>query len=283
MNLPDSTEIKKRQNEEENIMMQCASGYYFNIGERTNYICWVFCFLSAAISFKGDQIFGVIAMLALDILTIVAGYIMTWSVKIAADLRELFDARVLFNNNEAFDSLKRQYLKEKALRIISVHKDHYEKISKTNGESNPPGKMDWYTFNKDFSPIYSQLECQRQNKWWNKKMVKIRKIILVIILVTLVGTGIIVFSKVTLSAIGLINAFGIVMFRVHERMRSHFKYHDTSVSIDTLYESASKNISIEKIENLQKYINERRHLPVFEMNIVHRLSATKYTKLYNQI
>lgn len=283
MQIPNSAEIKSKQNTEDNIRIQCAAGYYFNLAEILNYICWFLCILSAVISFKGDSMVGVIMMFLIDLCCLAVGIIVQRSVECAADLRKLFDARVLFANDGGFAEAEIRRLNEKAICMINRHKKDYEVISVSDGKATPPGKKDWYVFASDMDPLYAQLECQAQNKWWNDKMVSARRWVLCIVAVIIVFLGFLLYRSLSLPIVGLINAVGIILIRLIERIIQYAKYNTISNSIDTMYKSASKQISMDKIEDLQMYIDDRRRLTVFEMNIIHHLFASKLSKLYENI
>lgn len=283
MNWPDSTKINEKQNTEDNIRIQCAAGYYYNRAEILNYVCWLMCMVSAIASFWSDNLSIAIVMIIMDIVGVVIGVATDYCTRYAADLRKLFDAHVIFNDNGGFEGAEIRKLSEKAISITQMHERDYEVISKSDGKSNPPGKKDWYVFSSYIEPLYAQLECQAQNKWWNDKMVSKRRYVLFFaIFVTLVGSFFL-FVQLSLPIIGMINAVGVIMIRLIERLRQYSKYHKISISIDTMYESAMKNIAEDKIIDLRKYIDDRRHLTVFEMNIIHKNSAAKLTKLYEEI
>lgn len=283
MNLPDSTKINEKQNTEDNIRIQCAAGYYFNRAEILNYVCWLMCTISAIVSFWSDNLSIAVVMIIMDIAGVVLGIATDYCTRYAADLRKLFDAHVVFNDNGGFEGAEIRKLSEKAICITQTHERDYEIISKSDGKSNPPGKKDWYVFSSYMGPLHAQLECQAQNKWWNDKMVSKRRCVLFFaIFVALVGS-VLLFNQLSLPIIGMINAVGIILVRLIERLIQYTKYHKISISIDTIYESAMKNIAEDKIIDLQKLIDDRRHLTVFEMNIIHKISAAKLTKLYEEI
>ena len=283
MNLPNSTEIMMTQNTEENIRIQCAAGYYYNTAERLNYLCWFLCDLSAAVSFWSKSVPGVLVMAIIDIGFIGIGIALEYNTKCAADLRKLFDARVLFNTNGEFDGPQIRELGEKAICKTRRHKKNYEVISQTDGMSNPPGKKNWYSFTSDKEPLYAQLECQAQNKWWNDKMVAIRRRLLCFATILVMIGSVLFFINQSLPLAGLINALVIVVIRLIKRIIQYYKYNRISIRIDTIYESALKNPTEDKIHDLQKYIDERRQLLIFGMNGVHKKLAPKLTKLYEEI
>lgn len=283
MKIPNSTEIKENQNSEENIRLQCAAGYYYNAAERLNFLCWLICGLSAIFVFWSESMPAVILMVILDTVFFIVGIVIKYNTKCAADLRELFDSRVLFGNNGDFNETEVRYIREKAISITKRHKKNYEKISVSDGKGKPPGKKDWYVFSYDLDALYAQLECQSQNRWWNGKMISMRRCILCCIACITVVVGILLFVNLSLPKTGLINAVAILFWRLIERIKLHIKYYNTSISIDTMYKSASENLTVENIIALQKYIDKRRHLAVFEMNVVHKIFAAKWTELYEEI
>lgn len=280
-----SLDIKRNQNTEDNIKLQCAAGYYYNLAEKMNYICWALCIVAIVVSFisDSDSLVGMSLMLIIDICCIAAAGIVNSSTKSAGDLRKLFDARVLFGDNGGFENTEIRELNEKAIRIISRHKKNYDYISCKNGSDTPPGKRDWYDLSDEIEPLKAQLECQAQNRWWNKEMVKIRQVVLGIVFFIVVVIVAVLYAKLHISTVAMGNAMTVVFARMCERAVCSKKYYKVSVNIDTQYKTASENVSEKTIKDLQKYIDERRHLPVFEMNIIHRLRAAKLTKLYREI
>lgn len=283
MNLPDSTKIKETQNTEDNIRIQCAAGYYFNRAEMLNYVCWLICIVSSIVSFWSNYLPVAIAMAIMDISALVLGIATNYNTKNAADLRKLFDAHVIFGDSGGFEEAEIRKLNEKAICITKMHEKDYEIISKSDGRGRPPGKKDWYVFSSNKEPLFAQLECQAQNKWWNDKMVSRRIwVLFFVIFATIVGY-IFLFNKLSLSVIGMINAIVIILVRLIERGIQYWRYHNISIRIDTMYETTMKNIAKHKICELQKYIDDRRHLPIFEMNIIHKISAAKLTMLYEVI
>lgn len=81
----------------------------------------------------------------------------------------------------------------------------------------------------------------------------------------------------------IINGIGFILVRFVTRIAEYIKYHDVSVKISAMYEFSSKNVTLEKIEELQKHINTLRHVPVFGINIIHKKSAHLLTEQYRNI
>ena len=283
MNLPNSKAIIEKQNTEENIRLQCAAGYYFNTAENLNYACWVICVLSAVLSFWSESLPQTIAMVFIDIVCLVLGLATEHCTKYAADLRKLYDARVLFGNNGGFEEPEIRKLIEKAISMLRLHRKNYQVVSKTDGAGKPAGKKDWYVFASDKEPLLAQLECQAQNKWWDEKMVAKRRWLLCILVVIAVIVGALLVINLSLPMPGLVNALFVLLTRLVERHIKYKKYYKISIEIDTMYMSAMKSISEDKIMDLQEYIDKRRHLTVFGVNVIHEIFSARLTKLYNDM
>ncbi len=283
--LPDSTKIQIAENEEDNLMLQSAAGYYFDLAEYLNYACWMLCIISALISFGSDKLVFTIFMIFTDILAAICGWFVIHYTENAANLRRQFDQRVVFANEKDKSLDERNRLKEIALCYCDRHKRKYSRDSMNNGGDILPGKKDWYEFAEQIKAPYAQIECLDQNKWWDKKLQTIRWVIMLLFCIFLV-IAIVVFIWFFRGALPLpafINAIAVVAARCVERFVQYIRYWEATIKASTALEIVKENPTAKSVKMCFSYFDEYRHIPVLEISIIHRCLAGKMTRLYRNI
>lgn len=277
--------INNRQNENLLLKIQYASRRYFNSAEKFNYLSWVLCIASAAMIFVPDsapELIGKGVPALLEVFAFITACIFNSKLKNAASLRNYFDSYVLMICEDNYTDVRKQELREIALNTYNRHKKEADISIQKTGRDKPPGVKNWYEFKNPVDDLQAQFACQKQNIWWNKKMVKNRMIILPItwfILVTLFVFMFILFKSDVLSII--VCTLGIVL-KVAERIYEHYHYHEISIKIDAIQSHAERELTAEVIKKLQELIDERREIPVLEINIIHKLKAKRYSSSYEE-
>ncbi len=277
--------ISNRQNEDLLLKIQYASRRYFNSAEKINYVSWGLCIASAVMIFVPDSASKVIGMgipALLEVFAFIIACIFNRMLKNAAALRNYFDSHVLMICEDNYTDIRKQKLREIALNAYHKHKKEADINIHNTGRDKPPGVKDWYEFKNTAADIQAQFECQKQNIWWNKKMVKNRMIILPIIwfiLISLFVAMFVLFKSDVLSII--VCAIGIIV-KIAERIFEHYHYHEISIKIEAIQSHAERELTTEVIKELQELIDERREIPVLEINIIHKLKAKQYTSSYEE-
>ena len=80
----------------------------------------------------------------------------------------------------------------------------------------------------------------------------------------------------------IVCSIGIIV-KIVERILEHYKYHVTSIKIETIQNHIENQLTTDSIMKLQDLINKRRSIPVLEVNFIHRKKANKYSKSYEEI
>lgn len=279
----NSTIIKNRQNEEFSLKIQYAARYSFNVAEILNYISWSLCIAAALMVFIPDNITKVVSIdipILLEIVSFIIALLFNYKLKHAASLRNYFDSYVLMiNENEYTDSVK-QNLKEIALSIYLRNQTKANISINNTGRDKPSGVRNWYEFKTDLDGLKSQYECQCQNIWWNKKMIKDRLICMSLFCIILLA-----FFKLSISIDiwnGVACLSGIIL-KIVERIIEHYKYHVISIRIEEIHKYIENRLTSDGIKELQKLINERRTIPVLEINLIHRIKAYINSITYERI
>ena len=218
----------------------------------------------------------------LDVFAFITVYIFNSKLKNAASLRNYFDSYVLMICEDNYTDVRKQELREIALNTYNRHKKEADISIQKTGRDKPPGVKDWYEFKNPVDDLQAQFACQKQNIWWNKKMVKNRMIILPIILFILISFFVAMFVLFKSDAPSIIVcAIGIIL-KVIERIIEHYFYHKISIKIEAIQNHAERELTVETVKELQELINERRKIPVLEINIIHKLKAKQYSSSYEE-
>ena len=277
--------ISDRQNESLLLKIQYASRRYFNSAEIVNYVSWLLCIVSAVMIFIPDSAPELIEKgipVLLDVFAFITVYIFNSKLKNAASLRNYFDSYVLMICEDNYTDVRKQELREIALNTYNRHKKEADISIQKTGRDKPPGVKDWYEFKNPVDDLQAQFACQKQNIWWNKKMVKNRMIILPIILFILISFFVVMFVLFKSDAPSIIVcAIGIIL-KVIERIIEHYFYHKISIKIEAIQNHAERELTVETVKELQELINERREIPVLEINIIHKLKAKQYSSSYEE-
>lgn len=281
----NSRNINNQQNQAQLLKIQYAARKSYNAAEKSNYLSWVFCLLSALFVFIPDSITDIITIgmpAFLDLAALFTAFLFRKKLKNAADLRAYFDSKVLFINEDSYTAKSEQKLKEIATLIFQKNPVKANICIYNTGRDVPPGVYNWYEFKQEKNGVEAQYECQRQNIWWNKRIAQKR---LVYSLIALVGTLIIlgVVFCVFRPRIWIVIACMIpVVIRMIERLVEHAKYYTISVKIDAVQDIIETGLTIDGIEKLQGLIDERRRTAVLEVNFIHRKNAKKLSALYEE-
>lgn len=277
----NSNEIQDRQNEKALLKIQYAAKKCYNSAEKANGFVWIVCVISALSIFLPNTFPAVIVFgvpLVLDLAAFSLMLFVAYKVKTAAQLRKYFDAYVLNINLAQFSETELRRIKEVAGKIYSKNLEDANIQMVHTGSDSPPGVYDWYVFPLPQTGINAQFECQRQNTWWNSKMSQRRLVLTgcgVAIIVIVFG----VFMSKVGSSIVLLYSAGFII-KIFERLIENIRYIIISNQIDGAQRVIEAHPSIESIELLQNFINERRSIIVLELNWLHKKTAETLTKEY---
>ena len=127
----------------------------------------------------------------------------------------------------------------------------------------------------------SQFECQRQNTWWNSKMVTVRIITTVFILI-LVGSILVVLLPNN-SILNILLCSAGILIKICERMIENWRYFRISRLIEGAQQAIEVHPTAEGVKKLQNLIDERRSINVLEFGYFHKKLANKLSGLYKNI
>lgn len=150
------------------------------------------------------------------------------------------------------------------------------------GRDNPSGVRNWYEFSQPLSEQYAIYECQKQNCWWNKKIMRERIIRTLIGLLVLIPLAIFFLIEMKAGILLVIFSSGGLIVKCVERFIVNGRYYMLSLKIDGALDVLTNSRSNENIKNLQAKIDMRRAMPVLERNRIHKRHAKEYSELYHE-
>lgn len=280
--------IVQRQNSSKMLRYQYAARYYYN---HAAIILLITLLLSAinllfALNFKTDCValtwVLVITPFLINLCVLILYKWLDHTIRIAADLRNFFDEKVLDLKVGSYDRNERTMLTmvDKAIRR-NPEKAYVQ--MKNTGHDNPPGVKDWYEFFRNYSDNEVVFECQRQNHWWNKKMLHRRLFFIAACFLAVLSLAITLCIVYKPNAIRIAPCFFSAILAFTERIIANIKYIRLSVKIEDYCESYSHSRDLQQIDQLQKLIAKRRRMPVLEMNIIHKKKASFFSDQYKRI
>jgi hypothetical protein len=280
----NSNEIQARQNEEILLKVQHAARVCFNSAEKYNHFAWIACLVSAFSVFLSNSwpmyiIYGI--PFAADILAFAFSLITSYQVNWASTLRKYFDSYVLNIQLNQFSETELCEIREQTEKIYLRNPINAAIQMANTGNASPPGVRDWYVFSKFYDGINAQFECQRQNTWWNSKMVTVR-IITTFFMLILVGI-IFLFFLLNNSILNILLCSAGILIKICERIIENWRYFRISRLIDGSQQTIEVHPTAEGIEKLQNLIDKRRSINVLELGWLHNKLANKFSKLYENI
>lgn len=216
-----------------------------------------------------------------DIFAFVFSLITSYQVNWASKLRKFFDSYVLDIQLNQFSETELREIREQTEKIYIRNPTYAATQMANTGKDSPSGVRNWYVFSKFYHGINAQFECQRQNTWWNSKMVTVRIITTVFIFI-LVGS-VFFFLLLNNSIINVLLCSAGILIKICERVIENWRYARVSRLIDGSQQTIEVHPTAEGIEQLQNLIDKRRSINVLELGWLYNRLANKLTKLYENI
>ena len=200
-----------------------------------------------------------------DIFAFVFSLITSYQVNWASKLRKFFDSYVLDIQLNQFSETELREIRERTEKIYMRHPT-YAAIQMANaGKDSPSGVRNWYVFSKFYHGINAQFECQRQNTWWNSKMVTVR-IITTAFMFILVGS-VFFFLLLNNNILNVLLCSAGILIKICERVIENWRYARVSSLIDGSQQTIEVHPTVEGIEQLQNLIDKRRSINVLELGL----------------
>ena len=274
-------DIEKRQNEKRMLDMQYAARIFGNRAENSNYFVWIFCILGTAISIWGNNSNCVlkICLIFVEIGAFLSQVLLGQNTKRFSECRKAFDRYVLFD--EKYEITESLFI---CIQKVVKRKDYQIQITH-NGKDCPPGVKDWYSFSS--GPINddscSIIDCQRQNNFWTRIMIKWRTVIVITIGLVVTIALLVEMKRGHLKVLFCVVGGISLLLKCFERIWMNMKY----LKLIDYIEGAADNLlyhgNMAQIENVQNKIDELRSIPVFALNSIHKKTAKYYSQMYDEL
>lgn len=279
--MTSSDEIQNRQNGEKLLKIQYAARANYNFAENLNHFAWLLCLISAFSIFFPDNCSEIVSYgipFVADIVALFLVLLANHKVKTAANLRSYFDSYVLNITPNQFMETDIRKLTEVAEKEYCKNPQKAKVQMYNTGKDFPPGVHEWYVFAEPCIGISAQFECQRQNTWWNSKMLH-KRLVATICAFVIIGIAFLFLLGNSNVIVVLLCSAGIIG-RVVERLIENSKYIYLSILIDGAQQNVEAHPTTEGIDNLQTLIDKRRAINVLELNWFHKKNSNRFSKLY---
>ena len=275
------TQIKERQNEDISLNTQYAARYYFNQAEIYNFVVWILCLvslLSVTIPATAPNTIVYGFPLVVDLSATLGMILFNKYVNLGAQIRAAFDDYVLGFSDEL---LMKQSLKEYVLKAITKNPAQVQIQKKHTGNDTPPGVRDWYNVNSGKTDLEDVLSCQKENVWWEKKLL-VRKMFFCSAL-TIACIGLFLLLKLLCDiSLWRIILSSALLIRICERICENIRCFYISNKIDGQIELLEVQKTTEQLKLLQATINEKRSLKIVGINFIHKTIAAKLSNIYEK-
>lgn len=281
--------IQKRQNEKQLLKCQFVARRYYNLAEKANLSAFISSIASALLVLipesNNETISAVLLLLPalLGIISIVSYKLLDFYVKTASELRNYFDQKVTGIVISEYPEHRIRRIREKIENITKRHKEECKIQTANTGRDTPPGVRDWYEFARLFPDCDVVVECQRQNQWWNNKLLRLRVYLYAVIFLSSVAGFIIICLSGQLTLIRCIACFFSIVLTFLDRIVQNVKYIIVSKKIDWFFEIPSLSKNPDQIKSLQELICSRREYRVTEINLFHKKRSKNLSEEYERI
>ncbi len=276
------SEIQKRQNESDSLDVQYVARFCFNRAEKQNRFIWYLCFLSLLFVLIPNSVSSVFTYgmpLIADIVAFVIVCLFNRNISSASKLREAFDNYVFGFTEKLFvDSA----LQERIIKVIEKNTIDATVQKRNTGNDNPPGVKNWYNTNSNTSGLDAIFICQKENQFWEKKLLPWRLSLNMIFIILCSTFFAILIINGCLSIWRILLSSSLIL-RACERIYENYKYQYIGNKIDGIVETLETGKTVDNIKVLQSVINDKRRTRIVGNNHIYRVLAIRFSNLYNRI
>ena len=282
----DTNDISTRQNDEKIKLLFFSQKFIYRNLKTLKYIMWVLAIISL--------LSGIFLKQHLEVKVIIGAgiFIFTWlldsyinkRINLAATTQELADRSLYGFSKDIgnFNGLAVEKISEEAKKIRDKDLEIYKVIINNKGTDTPPGVKDWYDdINISIPRFEAILKCQKQNVYWDKKLIEMYRIFLCICIAIVILLGVIMFwnrdmKNFIFTAITGLPILKIIILEIYNSN----KYINYSKEIDGRISSikAGDSINTVQLQELQAKIYERRRSGFTVPDYFHH----KYTKVIHK-
>lgn len=254
--------IFKRQNEEDLLDLLYAQRVSYDKAETYNKIGWGMTLLLTILAVgelfiplweQASSMIEIIVAIVVFAVDHKTKTLINWG----AETKGLIDS-ILFD----FPIQNKEKLIEYAIKIKNRNKDDYKLQTTHKGDDNIRGLRDWYTEYSSDDHNKVILNCQKENIWWNVKLVNYYKSIIGIFIgVSVLLVFIFCFAIKMDLGWGIIILGSTILIRSIEQLmtiKTYTKAMEHAQAKVELIEADSNKLTMESLLSLQKNIEENR-------------------------
>ena len=274
--------IMETQNKDEVLMLIFSARKYYSNAEKLKVALWIISVLPIIIgklnfdntNFKTFNV--LVTSSIIPILVFFLNFLLKKWIDIAANTKEVVD-KLLFDFS--IDKICMDRYLDKAIENKQKYEKEYEIQSKNTGRDNPPGIKDWYEINSSDDELELILNCQKQNVYFDRKILKKFSAILCCFFIVVLACIIFISFGSTLKEFLMklipFTSLGLMLFIEYEEYK---KVEKEIISIDTNFEI------IEKISGKQnkEFILKKVQNSIFNRRKAHFLTPSILHKIYSK-
>lgn len=256
--------IFERQNDEDILKLLYSQRVSYDYAEIFNRVGWLLTVILLALEVgklfipsidKSANMVSLILALSIFVVDYRTKVLVNWG----AETKSLIDS-ILFG----FPVENKARLMEYAIKIKNRNKDNYRTQITHRGDDEVKGVRDWYTEYNSANHFKVILNCQKENVWWNERLVNYyKKIIITFICASVVFIFIFMsYFAIKIDLVwGLMILGGTILIRSIEQIMAVKTYSKAMRSAQVkveMIEADSSNLNMKSLQSLQKDIDENR-------------------------
>lgn len=274
-------QIAFRQNEDDILSALCAQKFLYSKSKLIKFIYYVLMFIviSIGLIFKENETLKLIIAIAIFLLELIKSNLIIVLVDYAAAIQQyidckLFEFKIVKNKIDKYtvDDI------EQKINEINIENKKYADIQKANnGESKIKGVRDWYTnIDKNLELNDAILKCQKQNTYWDKKLVSVYKKIKIIEALFFLIVLHVLFKN---NCVAIIIDFIAFFMNIGFTLKQYIKLEVNINIIKVLEDKISNNVRKKDLEEIQERIFERRKCIFTVPDWLYKISSSKIHRI----
>ena len=261
-------EIKIRQNEEDILKKQFAACKCYDIAGSLEIISFCSCVINVLVSYWfPDESCLIYVTTVLIFIEGMCDYFKSYLISKGAQIRNNIDRTLfgLFHSSE-LNAFCYSKITENIDRICHLYKKKFEERKKCDGIQK--GVKDWYILSNNYTDaLHSIYDCQKQNQEFDTPIVRWNKFFIVIIFI---GTIITIFTSRNIP-LSLCVSLPLIS-KIIKNIILMVQHNNVIVAMKLICSQVDKGeMSKEKLEELQSYIEKRRCMDFSTFSVVYNL------------
>lgn len=270
-------QISTKQNEDEILSALVAQKFLYSKSKVIKGIYYVLMIFVIGVGLYWNDCENIkfIVAVIMSLLEITKNYYISYLVDYAATIQQYIDLK-LFGFKVKKNKIGKYTVDDIKLKINEInvlHKKYSEIQKANNGESKIKGVRDWYTgIDSNLELNAAILRCQKQNTFWDQKLVNWYKKIKIVEAVILIFILHVLFKKnyiaIIIESIAIFIDMGLAV--------KQYINLEINVNIIKVLEDKIGNIARKtELEEMQKCIFERRKSTFMVPNWLHKITSSK--------